>query len=146
MRKIFILILLSILFVKTIGQTPKKSDFYYEQADTIAHGQNKYVKVIKIIDGQHTFYSNDKLIITKGTFKNGRLINGEQYFYNDRIVFYKDGKYDGYIHAEETSDRIIDSSKVKDLPYEVNELFKFIIGFFCPELLFLSYSEFEKLF
>lgn len=112
-KNICTLTFISVLFIKAIGQTPNNSDFYYEYIDTIANGQNKYVKVIRISDGQHTFYSKDKRVITKGTFKNNRLIDGEQYFYNDRIVFYKDGKYTDYIHAEEISDRINDTSKVK---------------------------------
>jgi hypothetical protein len=108
-QNILTLTFLSILFVKAIGQTPKKSDFHYELADTNANGQNKYVKVVNITDGEHTFYSKDKKVITKGTFKNSRLINGEQHFLYDRIVCYRNGKYYDYVHVVELSD----SSKVK---------------------------------
>lgn len=110
---LFTFVFMNILFTNVFGQTPKKSDFYYELTDTSGNGQTTYVKVVKISDGEHTFYSKDKLTITKGFFKNGRLINGEQHLYNDRIAFYKNGKYNGYVHVVELPDYTADSTKVK---------------------------------
>lgn len=110
---IVILILINFSFIRAFGQSPKKRDCYYELADSTAYGTPNYLKVTKIADGQHEFYSKDKKIITKGTFKNGQLVKGHQYFYGDRIVYYENGKYTHWVHAEAIPETTIDSTKVK---------------------------------
>ncbi len=53
-----------------------------------------------IVDGYHKTYNDDKDILMDGEFKDGKLIEGKHYIYDDyglleRIEVYKNGKYVG---------------------------------------------------
>ncbi len=54
----------------------------------------------KIIDGYHKTYNDDKDILMDGEFKDGKLIDGKHYIYDEyglleKIEVYKKGKYVG---------------------------------------------------
>ncbi len=54
----------------------------------------------EIVDGYHKTYNDNKDILMDGEFKDGKLIDGKHYIYDEyglleRIEVYKDGKYVG---------------------------------------------------
>lgn len=97
LKNIFVLTFVFINVDKFFGQHFMRNDTfpYYEYS-----GSGNYLKVTKITDGQHTFYSKDGSRTISGKFKNGQRVSFSAYIFDEngtlmRIAEYKDGIYIG---------------------------------------------------
>jgi len=79
---------------------PPVNDKKEEKGEGVKVAGNENMGGSTIVDGYHKTYNDDKDILMDGDFKDGKLIDGKYYIYDEyglleRIEVYKNGKYVG---------------------------------------------------